>query len=48
MRSLEDRRNRILHDLRELAAQVNDLVPELDPAGRETGLLDALEVERRR
>jgi len=47
IRSLEERRSRILHDLRELAAQLNDLIPELgDPIARETGLLDALEVDR--
>ena len=48
IRSLEERRSRILHDLRDTAAQLNDLVPELDPTARESGLLDALEVERRR
>lgn len=48
IRSLDERRSRILHDLRDLAAQVNDLISELDPTARETSLLDDLEVERRR
>lgn len=46
IRSLEERRTRVLHDLSELAAQLSDLIPELDPTARETELLDALEVER--
>lgn len=47
VRSLEERRSRTLYDLRELAAQLSDLIPELgDPTARETGLLDALEVDR--
>jgi F0F1-type ATP synthase membrane subunit b/b' len=47
IRSLEERRTRIVHDLREMAAQIDDLIPELDPVARETEILDALEVERR-
>lgn len=47
VRSLEDRRSRILHDLRELAAQLDDLVPELERARPEPELLEALEVDRR-
>ena len=47
VRSLEDRRSRIVHDLRELAAQLDDLVPELEGARPEPGLLEALEVDRR-
>lgn len=47
VRSLEDRRSRILHDLRELAAQLDDLVPELERARPDTELLEALEVDRR-
>lgn len=46
-RSLEERRGRVLHDLREMAAQLDDLISELDPTARESQLLDALEVERR-
>jgi len=37
-----------VYDVRELAAQLADLVPELDAQERETSLLDDLEVERRR
>lgn len=49
IRSLEDRRERVLDGLRELAAQLNDLFPELRPARRaEPELLDALDVERGR
>jgi cell division septum initiation protein DivIVA len=47
VRSLEDRRSRIVHDLRELAAQLDDLVPELQGARPEPELLEALEVDRR-
>lgn len=47
IRSLEDRRERVLVGLRELAAELNELFPEL-AAGRqdEAQLLDALNVER--
>ncbi len=47
VRFLEERRSRILTDLREVAAQLSDLIPQLDPTPRETELLDALEPERR-
>jgi cell division septum initiation protein DivIVA len=47
VRALDERRTRITTDLRELAAQLNDLVPEPSPTAHETELLDALEVERR-
>jgi chromosome segregation ATPase len=47
VRSLEERRTRIVTDLRELTAQLNDLVAEADPVARETELLDALDAERR-
>ena len=46
VRSLEERRAQIVHELSELAAHLSDLIPELDPTARETELLDALEVER--
>jgi len=46
VRSLEERRTQIVHELSELAAHLSDLIPELDPTARETELLDALEVER--
>lgn len=46
VRSLQDRRSRIVHDLRELAAQLDDLVPELEGARPEPELLEALEVDR--
>lgn len=46
IRALEERRSRVLHDLRELAAQLDDLVKAPDAAARELELLDALEVER--
>ncbi|MGH3023275.1 MAG: hypothetical protein ACRDNI_06425 [Gaiellaceae bacterium] len=48
IRSLEERRQRVLESLRELAAELTDLVPE--PASRprraESELLDALNVEQ--
>ena len=47
VRSLEERRQRVVESLREMAAQLNDLFPELEPGARETEMLDALEVERR-
>jgi vacuolar-type H+-ATPase subunit H len=46
VRSLEERRTQIVHELSELAAHLSDLIPEHDPIARETELLDALEVER--
>ena len=46
VRSLEERRAQIVHELSELAAHLSDLIPEPDPTARETELLDALEVER--
>jgi F0F1-type ATP synthase membrane subunit b/b' len=46
VRSLEERRTQIVHELSELAAHLSDLIPESDPIARETELLDALEVER--
>lgn len=46
-RSLEERRRRVVESLRDMAAQLNDLFPELEPSARENELLDALEVERR-
>jgi chromosome segregation ATPase len=49
VRSLEERRQRVLDGLREMRAQLNELFPELAPAGRtETELLDALDVEHGR
>jgi vacuolar-type H+-ATPase subunit H len=47
VRSLEERRQRVVESLREMAAQLNDLFPELEPRARENEMLDALEVERR-
>jgi ElaB/YqjD/DUF883 family membrane-anchored ribosome-binding protein len=47
VRSLEERRQRIVESLRDMAAQLNDLFPELEPTSRENEMLDALEVERR-
>jgi hypothetical protein len=47
IRSLEDRRERVLIGLRELAAELNELFPELTAGRRgEAQLLDALHVER--
>ena len=46
VRSLEERRQRVVEGLREMTAQLNELFPELGSA-RETEMLDALEVERR-
>ena len=47
IRSLEDRRERVLIGLRELAAELNELFPELTAGQRgEAQLLDALHVER--
>jgi chromosome segregation ATPase len=47
IRSLEDRRERVLVGLRELAAELNGLFPELGAGRRDQGeLLDALHVER--
>jgi F0F1-type ATP synthase membrane subunit b/b' len=46
-RSLEERRNRVLDDLRDLAVQLQDLVPELERARPESDLLGALDVDRR-
>ena len=47
IRSLEERRQRVLVGLRELAAELNELFPELAPAKRDDAeLLDALHVER--
>lgn len=43
----EERRGRILTDLRELAAQLDDLIPELEPFGRKPEPLEAFEVEQR-
>jgi len=37
----------VIESLREMAAQLNELFPELEPSPRETEMLDALEVERR-
>lgn len=49
IRSLEERRQRVLVGLRELAAQLNELFPELAPVKREDAdFLDALHVERPR
>ena len=48
LRLLEERRSRALDDLRDLAAQLADLLPQHEPASREADLLDALEVEQRR
>jgi vacuolar-type H+-ATPase subunit E/Vma4 len=47
VRSLEERRQRVVESLRDMAAQLNDLFPELEPSAREGEMLDALEVERR-
>lgn len=47
VRSLEERRQRVIESLREMAAQLNELFPELEPSPREGEMLDALEVERR-
>lgn len=47
VRSLEERRQRVVEGLREMAAQLNELFPELEPGAREAEMLDALEVERR-
>jgi hypothetical protein len=47
VRSLEERRQRIVESLRDMAAQLNDLFPELEPSTRESEMLDALDVERR-
>jgi F0F1-type ATP synthase membrane subunit b/b' len=47
IRSLEERRSRVLDDLRDLAAQLADLVPGREPASREADLLEALEVDPR-
>jgi colicin import membrane protein len=47
VRSLEERRQRVVESLRDMAAQLNDLFPELEPSARESEMLDALEVERR-
>ena len=46
VRSLEERRQRVIESLRDMASQLNDLFPELEPSPRETEMLDALEVER--
>jgi colicin import membrane protein len=47
IRSLEERRERVLVELRELAAELGDLFPELAARGREGGeLLDAVHAER--
>ena len=48
IRSLEERRSRVLDDLRDLAAQLADLLPGHEPASREADLLEALEVDQRR
>jgi vacuolar-type H+-ATPase subunit E/Vma4 len=48
-RSLEERRQRVLEGLREMAAQLNELFPELASGDRSgTELMDALDLERRR
>jgi len=47
VRSLEERRSRVLDDLRDLAVQLQDLVPELHGARPERELLEALEADRR-
>ena len=47
VRSLDERRQRVVEGLREMAAQLNELFPELEPGAREAEMLDALEVERR-
>ena len=47
IRSLEERRERVLVGLRELAAELNELFPELAPGRQDDPeLLDALHVER--
>jgi chromosome segregation ATPase len=47
IRSLEERRQRVLVGLRELAAELNELFPELAPGRQDDPeLLDALHVER--
>ena len=43
---LEERKERALEGLRDLAAQIQDALAE--PLGREESLVDALDVERRR
>jgi F0F1-type ATP synthase membrane subunit b/b' len=47
IRALEERRSRVLDDLRDLAAQLADLVPGHEPASRQADLLEALEVDQR-
>lgn len=47
IRSLEERRSRVVDDLRDLAAQLADLVPGHEPAPHEADLLQALEVDER-
>lgn len=47
VRALEERRSRALDDLRDLAAQLADLLPEHEPAPRGADLLEALEVDQR-
>jgi hypothetical protein len=46
---LEERRQRVLEGLRDLAAQLQDALPEpTETAPQEESLVEALEVERRR
>jgi predicted nuclease with TOPRIM domain len=47
VRALEERRSRVLDDLRDLAAQLADLLPEHEPAPGGADLLEALEVDPR-
>jgi hypothetical protein len=47
-RMLEERRQRVLESLRDLAAQLQDaLVEPVEKSRQEEGLIDALEIERR-
>jgi hypothetical protein len=45
-RMLEERRQRVLESLRDLAAQLQDALVEPVEKSRQEGLMDALEIER--